>query len=107
MINSVSIPEDSCYDRKYELKADFNQNSLKTVTESEAFINSLKRYLSNHFRLEVTPYHSVRNCFHVYFTYNKIRWDLIDHDLQTHHPDNILKKPNGFVYVKNYNKFVR
>jgi len=108
MISSVTVPEHSTYDRRYEIALNNGIfSAVNTVTEDERFINTLKRYLSNDFRLEVTPYHTVCGRFFIYFRYNKVRWDLIDHDLQTNHSDNILKKPNGFVYVKNYDKFVR
>lgn len=108
MISSVTVPDNSTYDRRYEIALDNNiLYAVNTVTEDETFINNLKRYLSNDFRLEITPYHTVCGRFFIYFRYNKVRWDLIDHDLQEKHSDNILKKPNGFVYVKNYNKFVR
>ena len=108
MIQSVSVPDNSQYDRRYEIILNTGiLYAIPTVTEDESFINSLKRYLSNDFKLEVSPYHSVRGCFFIYFKYNKVRWDLIDHDLQTNHADNILKKPNGFIYVKNYYKVVK
>jgi hypothetical protein len=105
MIQSVSVPDDSQYDRRYVIALDkYILYAVHSVTEDESFINSLKRYLSNDFKLEVSHYHSVSGRFFIYFKYNKVRWDLIDYDLQQNHSDNILKKPNGFIYVKNYHK---
>ena len=103
LIQSVIVPDNSPYNRRYEVGLITGMlYSVSTVTENEAFINSLKRYLSNDFKLETSHFHSVRNCFFIYLKYEKVRWDLIDYDLQQNHPNNILKKPNGFVYVKNY-----
>jgi len=107
MVNSVTVSDNHSYDRKYEICVNNHLTPVKTVTENPIFINNLKRYLSDNFRVEVTPYFNVVNCFFIYFNYNKIRWDLIDYDLQQNHSDNILKKPNGFIYVKNYLKLVR
>ena len=106
LIQSVIVPDNSPYNRRYEIGLITGITgmlySVPIVTEDENFINSLKRYLSNDFKLEFSHFHSVRNCFFIYFKYEKVRWDLIDYDLQQNHPNNILKKPNGFVYVKNY-----
>ena len=100
-IGSVTIPTNSNYDRKYEIW--FNHYP-KTILENQKFINNLKRYLSDEFKIDDAPYYLTLNKFSIYFKYNSIRWDLIDYDLETNHPDNFMKKANGFVYVKNYRK---
>ena len=107
MVESVGVQHDHIYDRKYQIAVNNCLTPVKTVTENQTFINNLKRYLSDNFRVEVTHYFTVLNCFYIHFNYNKIRWDLIDYDLEQSHSDNILKKPNGFIYVKNYYKAVK
>ena len=87
------------YDRKYSIS---HNKSYKYLSEHELFINNLKRYLSNDFKLDgSSPYKGIT---YIYFINSKVRWDLIDYDLKTNHSNNILIKPNGFVYVKDFRK---
>jgi hypothetical protein len=95
-----SSTDDSVYDKSYQIILNTDKPSI--VIDNPNFINSLKRYLDNHFILKDDSWGYFRTGIRIHFNSNKVRWDLIDHDLRTKHPKNILIKANGFAYVKNY-----
>jgi hypothetical protein len=99
---AANIPLNCGFDRKYEFWIHHNYK-VRHILENERFINNLKRYLVQ-FRFEDNPYYEQINRFNIFYNNHSIKWALIDHDLKTNHPDNILIKPNGFVYIKNYRK---
>ena len=104
-IQSVSSDNDSSYNKSYQII--LNTNKVSKVTENPNLINSLKRYLDNHFILKDDSWGYFRTGVRIHFNSNKVRWDLIEHDLRTKHSDNVLIKANGFAYVKNYYKRIK
>jgi hypothetical protein len=103
-IDSVTVTNDPKYNRKYVLSLDgLFPKKRKDLLNDERLINSFKRYLIN-YRIGTDLCFTYQETLSIYFNYNEVRWDLIDHDLITYHPDNITRhKTNDFVYVKNYN----
>ena len=63
------------YDKHYRLAF---WCAVKPISENERFINNLKRYLSNQFRIELCSFYISNNCMDVYYKSDSIRWDLIE-----------------------------
>ena len=101
--NIPNVADLNKYDRSYHLSIISIKNANQMLS-NEFLIKNLKRYLDDSFVIRNESWNPIRNIIAIYFVSNKVRWDLIDHDLKANHADNILIKPNGFVYVKNYFK---
>ena len=81
-----------------------NQEKRKKLVDTPKFSYSLKRYLSDKFKITWPTGWMCKECLDIHYNREDMKWSLVDNDLLLEHPKNTEKRKNGFVYIKNYRR---